>query len=299
MNIDQGLFKLEIIDHHAVLGLPLTAQPKQVRKRYLEITRKLHPDSWSGASESQKQQASELLSKLVNPAYETLGKEKPLTEHNILVRMKGQQLSRQPASLLLTSPAAKALTADSSNLDYNYMTVLQKLSKRQYEIMEQALELIGQISQLNAAYLACKDNLESALPKPPTTAEPEAEQASAPPPQRRHHETMIEGYINRAKEFEYKRDFDRGILELRQAIAAHPQSAPCHSYLAKLYLKAGQETMAKIHLKRSLEFNASDPIATEIRERFQAAEKRAARVSTEPSKKGSGFLNGLFGGKKQ
>lgn len=297
MNIDQGLFKLEMIDHHAVLGLPLTAEPKQVRKRYLEITRKLHPDSWSGASESQKQQASELLSKLVNPAYETLGRGKPLAEHSILLRLKGQQLSRQPATLLLTSSAAKALAADSSNLEYNYRTIVQKLSQRQYEVLEQVLELIGEISQLNAAYLAYKDNFETPVAAP-VAPEAEAEQTDQPPP-RRHYETIIDSYINRAKEFEYQCDYVRGILELREAIAAHPQSASCHSYLAKLYLKAGQETMAKIHAKRALEFDPNDSMAIELQKRFQAIEKRAARVSSDQPKKGSGLLSRLFGSRKR
>ncbi|MEL7522821.1 MAG: J domain-containing protein, partial [Cyanobacteria bacterium J06553_1] len=65
MNINEGLFKLDVTDHHAVLGFSLAAEPKQVRKRYLKVARKLHPDSLRNASDEQKKLASELLSKMV------------------------------------------------------------------------------------------------------------------------------------------------------------------------------------------------------------------------------------------
>jgi len=68
--IDSGLFKFNFTDHHAVLGVPVDAEFKDIRKRYLKIARCLHPDSCSAQSEADKQRANQLLSKLVNPAYE-------------------------------------------------------------------------------------------------------------------------------------------------------------------------------------------------------------------------------------
>ena len=80
-------------------------------------------------------------------------------------------------------------------------------------------------------------------------------------PRRPKHEAIIESYLTRAKEFAYKRDYSRAILELREAIAAHPQSASCHSYLASLYLQAGQATLAKIHAKQALVFDEANDMA--------------------------------------
>jgi hypothetical protein len=37
--IERGLFKFDFTDHHAVLGIPVNADVKEVRKRYLKIAR--------------------------------------------------------------------------------------------------------------------------------------------------------------------------------------------------------------------------------------------------------------------
>lgn len=67
-NIDKGLFNSDFIDHHAVLGIPVDADQKGIRKRYLKIARRLHPDSSDLKTAEDRRLASEYLSKLVNPA---------------------------------------------------------------------------------------------------------------------------------------------------------------------------------------------------------------------------------------
>ncbi|MDA0867493.1 MAG: J domain-containing protein, partial [Cyanobacteria bacterium] len=152
MNIDQGLFKFDFTDYHAILGVSLEADAKQIRKRYLKIARKLHPDSLGGASDADKQQASELLSKMVNPAYEKLTQDKEATEYKIVLKMRGQQLKQQKAVLQLQSPSAKEL-AGSNNASNLYNNSLKSLAAEQYESLDQVLSVTGQISELNLAYL--------------------------------------------------------------------------------------------------------------------------------------------------
>ena len=50
----------------------MDADAQEIRKRYLQIARSLHPDSCAAASDQEKLLANKLLSKLVNPAYEQL-----------------------------------------------------------------------------------------------------------------------------------------------------------------------------------------------------------------------------------
>ena len=109
MKLDTGLFKLDFEDHHAVLGLPITADAKVVRKRYLAIARRLHPDSLSGLSEDDAQQASDLLSKWVNPAYEALSQEKISAEHQIILKLKGQGLKQSATPPEVSSEEARTL----------------------------------------------------------------------------------------------------------------------------------------------------------------------------------------------
>ena len=92
--IEQGLFKYEITDHYAILGVPLNADSRQVRQQYLKIAYILHPDTFRGKTEKAKQLATKILSKLVNPAYEQLSKDRSRNEYQLILSQMGQNLSR-------------------------------------------------------------------------------------------------------------------------------------------------------------------------------------------------------------
>ena len=119
-------------------------------------------------------------------------------------------------------------------------------------------------------------------------------------PQRRR-DMVIDSYIKRAKEFQYKGNFSRAVIELREAVKQYPDSALCHSNLAAAYIKAKQEKMASIHAKRALELDPEDAIAGDIKKRLDVKERRTNKAAQEkPTKpQGGGFLGGLFGGKKR
>lgn len=309
MTINEGLFKLDVTDHHAVLGFSLAEEPKKVRKRYLKVARQLHPDSLRNASDEQKKLASELLSKWVNPAYEALSQSKSAKEHSILLKMKQEQLVARPVLLSAKSEPAKRLLG-TGNLEHEYSVALQKIAVEQYSDLTRVDEAIAQISELNAVYLMRKGNVgKKSEPVGGGAKEKAAETAAEAAPRRPRHEAIIESYMSRAKEFDYKRDYSRAILELREAIAAHPQSALCHGYLAKLYLKSGQPTMAKIHAKSALSFDINNEMANEVQAKFDAKAspakgaakgkaKATGKQAGKQAKKGGGLLSGLFGGKK-
>ena len=81
--IQRGLFSGEFADHYALLGMPLFSDGKDVRKGYLKIARLLHPDS-AILTSGDKQFAEQLLSKLINPAWECLVQEKTKIEYDLL-----------------------------------------------------------------------------------------------------------------------------------------------------------------------------------------------------------------------
>ncbi|MEM9004173.1 MAG: DnaJ domain-containing protein [Cyanobacteria bacterium P01_F01_bin.86] len=308
MNIEQGLFKLELTDYHAILGVSIEADAKQIRKRYLKIARKLHPDSLGSATDAQKQQASELLSKLVNPAYEKLTQEKEMAEHKVVLRLQGEQLSRRPVGLEIQTESAKTLlqTDDPLNL---YNNTLKQLAEGQYESLNQVLEITGQISELNLAYLVrsggkpavtAQNNPTPTQGQSPATG---ASQAASPPPPspKRQRESVIVSYLNRSREFAQKKEYSRAIIEMREAVRSHPNSAPCHSQLAGLYLQTGQQKMARIHLKRALDLDPNNTLAKQLEPRINQANqsKTDSKVSSSKSasSKSRGGLFGLFGGK--
>ncbi len=314
MTIQAGLFQLGMIDHHAVLGFPLTADPQAVRKRYLKVARKLHPDSLREASETQRQLASQLLSKRVNPAYKVLSQDKLAKEHNILLGMKQQQLVASPELVSLTSDRAKQLII-SSAVEADYAAAVEQIAKIQFSDLGNVEAAIGEFSELNVAYLIRSKKQSTAPVSKPTAAA--AENATSKTPQnaarsisvRSRPSSIIDSYIRRAKEFEEQRDYSRGILELREAIASHPQSAPCHACLASLYLSTGQATMARIHAKRALTFDPENQTAQTVQTKLSAdeqpasgkqpASKALAKGTKKGNQQGGGLLSGLFGGKKK
>ena len=297
MTINEGLFKLDVTDHHAVLGFSLAEEPKKVRKRYLKVARQLHPDSLRSASDAQKKRASELLSKWVNPAYEALSQSKTAKEHSILLKMKQEQLVARPILLSAKSEPAKKLLS-TSNLEHDYSTALQKIAAEQYADLERVDEAIAQISELNAVYLMRKGSVGKKAEPVSADASQKEEETEEAAPRRPRHEAIIESYMNRAKEFDYKQEYSRAILELREAIAAHPQSALCHGYLAKLYLKSNQATMAKIHAKKALSLDINNEMANEVQAKLEAKAKPAVAKNGKEAGKGAtrgGLLSGLFG----
>ncbi|MGD1860128.1 MAG: DnaJ domain-containing protein [Leptolyngbyaceae cyanobacterium] len=312
MKIEQGLFQFDLTDYHAILGVAINADAKAIRKRYLKIARRLHPDSLRTATDEDRQKANELLSKLVNPAYETLNQEKSMTEHLVVLRLRGQQLRRQ-ASVPLQSDAAKSV-AKSNNAASIYTNSLKELTETQYEEIDQVLNITGKISELNLAYLmSTADNASGSatvarettaatnttnVPSPPG-ARPKA---PAPPPSpRQQRQAIIGSYFNRAAEFALKKDYTRAIVEMRDAVKSHPTDAQCHSQLAAYYLQAGQTKMAKIHIKRSLDLDAGNSLAQELDAKLNqvTAPKPPRATAKSAPAKSKGGLFGLFGGKQK
>ncbi|ASC71597.1 Chaperone protein DnaJ [Halomicronema hongdechloris C2206] len=183
MNIEQGLFKQDFTDYHAILGVSVEADPKQVRKRYLRIARKLHPDTLASAHGEARQRASELLSKLVNPAYEKLSDEKAANEYALLLKLKGRQLNNQMATIALDTDVAQQL-ASSKNLEFAYSEALQTLAGKQYDSLEHVFDVIGQISELNLVYLMRRAQTDTS--SPPGQSSPSAPGQGLLRRQRRH-----------------------------------------------------------------------------------------------------------------
>ncbi|HEY9906175.1 MAG TPA: DnaJ domain-containing protein [Thermosynechococcaceae cyanobacterium] len=323
--IDRGLFRLDFIDHHAILGISVDADPKDIRKRYLKIARRLHPDSFSSDSETDKQYASQLLSKLVNPAWEKLSQEKERSEYILLLKLKGQQAARQQQEISSQLGNLSKQLSTANNPDHFYTASLKDLSSKQYDQLDQVLEITAQVSELNLVYLMRKEENGTQGFNEPKRAIytgsniPDSSQSSggmpqdrpstpaAPPP-----ETITDQYYRRAKGYADKNNFAQATLELREALKLEPSSARCHSLMGLIYLRQRQNTMAKVHFNQALKFNPKDETALEGMQRLEqsgsAATGKATSAKTPPPKtppksgkpnENGGGLFGLFGGKKK
>lgn len=330
--IERGLFAFDFTDHHAILGMPVDADTPSIRKRYLKIARRLHPDSFVSDSESEKQRASEFFSKLVSPAWERLSQEKERVEYDITLKMVAVQRGKQ-AEATLSPKGKEMLTAN--NPEHFYKTALKELAEKQYDHLEQSLDIIGQISELNMIYLmrtqgggagaasSGKPYTGSGVPDSSQQARRPTATQAAPAPQPR--ETVTEQYCRRAEGYVAKGNYAQAVLELRDALQMDPKNARCHALLGSVYLRQKQPTMARIHFTKALELDPENELA--IAGKTQLEAKPAAQTGAQAGKAGKqpttgktdkktsaqkpdpktnkpndqsgGGLFGLFGGKKK
>lgn len=299
-NIDSGLFKLDFIDHHAILGVPVDADLTQIRKRYLQIARYLHPDSCSADNDTSKQLASQLLSKLVNPAYEKFSKDRSRAEYGVLLNGISKRLVQEVNLIELKSDLAKQLN-QSNNIDHLYKASLHQLAEQQYKSFADALAVTAQISELNLVYLRHKGGSTTPLPSIPAvaqTTQPGAKPAqTAPPPPA----SVVEQYIRRAQVLLEKNNFSQARVELQDALQLEPQNSRCHSLMGVVYLKQNQTTMAKIHINKALQLNPQEPTALKGKQLLDQLTPASKSTHNRQSDKSGGgnMFGGLFGGKKK
>lgn len=315
--IEFGFFNFDCTDYHAILGVPVNIDPKDIRKQYLKVARRLHPDSFTTENEEDRKRAAEYLSKLVNPAYEKLSSEKNYADHKIFLRLKAEQAARQQETVMLVSDSARRLAGATGDIEQPYRMALKELAEKQYEDLSRTLELTGQISELNLIYLMRTAGKEQPI-KPPSgdkndgSRPPRPPGPPGPPPPKPQDtlEQIVKRYLVRAKEFQNKGDSQGAIKEIRDALKLAPNSSDCHTLAGEVYLQLKQNTMAKIHFNQALKVNPDnvaaleglrqiDPTATAPGKTSESA--KGTKLNAKGSKPDSsgGGLFGLFGGKKK
>jgi curved DNA-binding protein CbpA len=313
--IERGLFRYDFIDHHAILCVCVDADMKEIRKRYLKIARRLHPDSCEAQNSAEKQLAGELLSKLVNPSYEKLSQEKNRAEYLLVLSQMGKRLVQESASVELTTDLAKQL-ASTPNFEQIYRNAIAKIAETQYDSLQKVQQLVGLVSELNLVYLMRTAGKTFAAPQPitpPKTQTPPTTTNNAPvppPPSPPKEDSAAIHYLRRAQELMAKNQLAQARVELQDALKLEPGNSRCHSAIGLVYLKQNQITMAKVHFDRALQLDPKDQIASDGKRKIEQitgqkpnGTKPTATSSNgakQPDKSGGGGLfGGLFGGKKK
>ncbi len=308
LEIKQGLFKLDITDYHAILGVPLDADPREIRLRYLKIAPKLHPDTCKVNHPQAKEQAGNILARLVNPAYEHLSKEKSRAEHQLLLSQKAKTIAAEGRRLTLASDTAKSLAKAGSKLEEIYHKLINALAMDQYRDLDTIPDKIAQISEINLVYLVFKETQKSQvrrqqgipdsgiLPKP-TEISPEGETTQIPPKEKSEKVSPVEACLKRAQEYRESHKYKEAILELRDILQIEPNNSNCHAMLGLIYIEQNSPGLAKIHIAKAWQTDPNNPIVKEAKEALDQQNKEG-KTQVKEQKAKSGLFSNLFGKKK-
>ena len=283
-----------LVDSYAVLGVSVAADERRVLKRYRSVAKLLHPDSFGQADPATTALASQLLARLVNPAYQRLKQEKERAETVATLRIRVRRMSREDAALPKTAAACRLLNLQLHEVDVYYEQSVTELAELQYQQLEQFESLTEQLAELNLAYLRLKMG-EPVIREKRTGVVP-APQAKpiqfAPGHDGQVNVNYAQRHYYRAQEYAKKSTWPKVVAELRDAIQLEPNRAEYHSLLARAYLMQNLMGMAKVHFRQALKFNPRDPLAMQY----------AARLDlSEPEKvvaKAGGGLFSLFSKKR-
>jgi curved DNA-binding protein CbpA len=321
--IKHGIFKLNIIDHYAVLGIELNSSPKEIRAKYLKIAQKLHPDTSKTKSDTEKKLASEVLSKLVNPAYEELSKDKTRNEYLLVLSQLGQRLAEDKDRVKFSFETAQKLLKAGDSYELEYKNILKKISPEQYESLNELIDFIGQISELNLGYLIHQQGkklgnnerkltLNDFINTPNTESQPTvSNQSQKTQSDEISTASKVPSYIRRAQEYIGKNLFTQAITELRDAIKLDPNNSSCHALIGLAYLKQNQMSMARVHIDKAWKADPKDPIALNSKQELDKLDKasdlskktnstdRANTNNASNKSTNSSMFGGLFGGKKK
>jgi len=267
--LNRGLARYET-DHFAILGVPLTADSKGIRRGYLQAAKALHPDRFVGDPEG-AERANILFAKLVNPANEVLTKERERGEYETVLKMRIKRLLETPPPDLWPSGEAVKGLAEHPHWQEEYVRRVEKLAKEQYSSMETLLEKTEQLSELNLAYLLLKAGYQGSLapasrtttatgiptPSPSRTTvggipaspvvapptRPPVQPVPTPPPAPKF--SPGETRFIQALDMIERKQYRDAVQYLNFAISAEPNVARYYLHRGIAHLKQGNAGMAK------------------------------------------------------
>ena len=312
--IKHGLFKLNIVDHHAILGASLDANPKTIRSHYLKIAQKLHPDKCRN-DRAKAQAAGTILSKLVNPAYEQLSRKNAFAEHQLVLTQIGKRLAENKSQVTVTSESARELLKAGDRAELVYSKLLKKLTKEQYKSLDLVEQKLDEISELNLVYLMLnsdraisRDNRQVTAPNKQSVKKPQPSvtNTSNISTEEPTTESRVTAFVTRAQQYLTKGEFDRAIHELKDALRIEPNHAVAHAVMGKAYLHKKQLTMAKVHISKACKAEPHNAVVMESKKILDKMNKIAGKSKTTGSSSAnsskstnSGFFSGFFGSKKK
>jgi curved DNA-binding protein CbpA len=258
-------------DPYAVLGVSVSADDRRVLKRYHTLAKLLHPDVFVNAEPEAAEIAHQVLSRLINPAYQELKQEKGRAEVLARLRMEVRAQAREALPAPSTPQAQALLDAPSHSVDTLYEQAIATLAEIQYQALTKFPAITTHLLEVNAVYLYVKNvkigepsirekrtgviPVTASRPFPTTPPGPPATSTSSSTP------SYAERHYQRAQEYLKKRHWSMAVQELRDAIRLEADRSDCHTLLAIAYYMQNLPGMAKVHCRQALKLDPQNQLA--------------------------------------
>lgn len=296
----------QFTDPYAILGLSVAADERRILKRYHQVAKQLHPDIYDNKSAEQQEFVTQVLSKLVNPAYQRLKQDKGRNEVLATLRFKVRRLSRENQLHPQSDLGNQLFKVAEPEIEIFYEQSLTQLSNHQYHSMQDFNTATLQIAELNLIYLRRKmgDTIirekrtglvaATSVTSAPVTAETKSVKATL---------NYAERHYQRAQDYIAAKNYPAAIQELKDALKIEPQNSTFHCLIGQTYLLHQLPGMAKVHIKQSLRLNPNNPVALKYARQLKlemvsspsttTTQTRPAASSTKAPPK-SGLFGNLF-----
>ncbi|MEA5489690.1 MULTISPECIES: J domain-containing protein [Pseudanabaena] len=288
--INKGLASYGISDHYAILGLPMTTDAAQIRKKFLKLAKILHPDVF-GRTPEEKETATKYFSKMVSPAYQLLNHDRERGEYLATLRMFAQNKKQKEEVPTLSSEIAQKLYRIPHEITYKQY--VEQISPKQYETLDSIMEYTATLSELNLVYLFTQTSLgftsgsSSAAASPVVSQSANAEATPAAKPA----QSPALRNLNMAELFISKKQWTDALKELLSAEKIDPNNAKVYALKGLVQMNQNAAAIAKSSFQKALKLDPKEPTALKYINQVTAATKPPEKP---PEKKG-----GLFGwGKK-
>ncbi|NEP20018.1 MAG: tetratricopeptide repeat protein [Leptolyngbya sp. SIO4C1] len=290
-------------DPYAVLGISVTAEERRILKRYRQIAKVLHPDALREQDTAIQTFASQVLSRIVNPAYQRLKQEKTRSEALATMRFRVRRLARADQLQPTFESAQQLLRIPEPEVDVFYENTLSRIAEVQFTSAAAFHESLEQLSQLNTVFLRRKMGDIVIREKRTGLIATSAKQSDAVVEDSTEAETptinYAEKYGIRARTYLTQQNYEMAVQELREALKLEPNNTEFHSMIGQAYFVQKKYGMARAHLKRAAELNPNHPIVQKylrMVSQAQVGTKRSTNGQRSIREPRFSWLRRLFGG---
>jgi tetratricopeptide (TPR) repeat protein len=255
----------QLCDPYAVIGISISADDRQIFKRYHTLAKLLHPDHYVKSDNPDEKLAMAIFSRLINPAYEQLKhRDKRLIA---IVTLQSEAKSLQQQALCVQSAIAEEIMEMSApQAQLFYEEAIACYGEAQYKSLHQSYQVTQQIRILNLVYL----QLHKPDLFPPQKALSIIPQVEVKPieltsDQKNNVKPVLTNYAQRhyQRAIEYVRldNWPLAVQELRDAIKLEPNNSDYYALLGMVHLKQKFIGMARVYIRQALKLNPQDSLA--------------------------------------